>query len=42
MALSDFAPNTAILKSPSNWFFVAFCMVTLTFLIHILNSQGNK
>ncbi len=37
MQLSSLAPNTAILKSPSNWFFVAFCLVTLGFLFHIIN-----
>lgn len=33
--LSNLAPNLAILKSPSNWFLVAFAAALLTILFHL-------
>lgn len=34
--MADLLPNTAILKSPSNWFLVGFSMVILAFVFHLI------
>lgn len=34
--MPDILPNVAILKSPSNWFLVAFAMAILAFTFHLI------
>lgn len=33
--LAKVGPNLAILKSPSNWFLVAFTMILLVMIFHL-------
>lgn len=34
--MADILPNMAILKSPSNWFLVAFSLAILAFASHLV------
>lgn len=34
--MDSFLPNADILKSPSNWFLVAFAVVLLSLICHLL------
>lgn len=36
LAMDNFLPNMTLLKSPSNWFFVAFSVALLAIIAHIL------
>lgn len=37
--MGNILPNTAILKSPSNWFLVAFAAILLGFVFHVFNKD---
>lgn len=42
LAMDDLLPNFAILKSPSNWFLVAFVMILIAFVAHLIcKGKGN-
>lgn len=34
--LNAITPNMEILKSPSNWFLVGFCVALLVFISHVI------
>lgn len=42
MSLSDLGPNWAIIKHPWNWFFIAFSMVLLLFVFHLIFKDTAK
>lgn len=42
MQLANALPNMSILKSPSNWFLVAFSMVLLVLIYHVVFKNRNK
>jgi len=42
MQLANFGPNLAILKSPSNWFFVAFAVALLALIFHVYANRNSN
>jgi bacteriorhodopsin len=42
MQLANLAPNISIMKSPSNWFFVAFALALLALIFHVFANRNSN
>jgi len=40
--MPDILPNFAILKSPSNWFLVAFSLALLALIFHVIGKKDTN